>query len=117
MSDKKSVINYPYAHTECVKSYLNMNTEEKDLTEYLLYCNKLCVVLGVLVVAFAGSNPAEDVARLPSEGRSHVADLQHVKESYEHEKMLCRQNSAAMFLTHVSPASLLDGFSRRIRIE
>jgi hypothetical protein len=23
--------------------------------------------------------------------------------------MLCKQNSAAMFLTHVSPASLLDG--------
>jgi hypothetical protein len=33
------------------------------------------------------------------------------------KKMLCKQNSAAMFLTHVSPASLLDGFSRRIRIE
>jgi hypothetical protein len=31
--------------------------------------------------------------------------------------MLCKQNSAAMFLTHVSPASLLDGSSRRIRIE
>jgi hypothetical protein len=31
--------------------------------------------------------------------------------------MLCKQNSAAMFLTHVSSASLLDGSSRRIRIE
>jgi hypothetical protein len=31
--------------------------------------------------------------------------------------MLCKQNSAAMFLTHGSPASLLDGCSRRIRIE
>jgi hypothetical protein len=49
--------------------------------------------------------------------RSHVADLRHVKELYKHEKILHRQNSAAMFLTHVSPASLLDGSSRRIRIE
>jgi hypothetical protein len=48
---------------------------------------------------------------------SHVVDLRHVKEPDEHEKMLCKQNSAAMFLTHVSPASLLDGSSRRIRIE
>jgi hypothetical protein len=31
--------------------------------------------------------------------------------------MLRRQNSAAMFLTHGSPASLLDGSGRRIRIE
>jgi hypothetical protein len=33
------------------------------------------------------------------------------------KKMLCEQNSAPIFLTHVSPASLLDGSSRRIRIE
>jgi hypothetical protein len=33
------------------------------------------------------------------------------------KKMLCKQNSAVMFLSHVSPASLLDGSSRRIRIE
>jgi hypothetical protein len=35
------------------------------------------------------------------------------------KQMLRRQNSAAMFLTHISPDSLLDGFasSRRIRIE
>jgi hypothetical protein len=63
----------------------------------------------------------KSVARLPSEGklsrRSHIVDLWHVKEPYEHEKMLCRQNSAAMFLTHVFPASLLDGSSRRVRIE
>jgi hypothetical protein len=31
--------------------------------------------------------------------------------------MLRRQNSAAVFLTHVSPASLLDGSGRRIRIK
>jgi hypothetical protein len=40
---------------------------------------------------------------------SHVVDLRHVKEPYEHEKMLRKQNSAAMFITHVSPASLIDG--------
>jgi hypothetical protein len=33
------------------------------------------------------------------------------------KQMLRRQNSAAMFLTHVSPASLLDASGRRIRIE
>jgi hypothetical protein len=33
------------------------------------------------------------------------------------KQTLRRQNSAAMFLTHVSPASLLDSSSRRIRIE
>jgi hypothetical protein len=41
--------------------------------------------------------------------RSHVVDLRHVKEPYD-------QNSAAMFLTRVSPASLLDvcgGFTTR----
>jgi allantoicase len=79
---------------------------------------------------FAGSNPAKDdgllrVIKIRSttvlrrgRRRSHVVDLRHVKEPYEHEKMFCRQkNSAAMFLTHVSPASLPDGSSRRIRIE
>jgi hypothetical protein len=66
------------------------------------------VALGGLVVAclpldprFAGSNPAGD------DGFT----LRSMKQ------MLRRQNSAAMFLTHVSPASLLDGSSRRIRIE
>jgi hypothetical protein len=46
----------------------------------------------------------------------HVADLWHVKEPYEHEKMLVGKKSAAMFHTRVSPASLLDvygGFTTR----
>jgi hypothetical protein len=43
-------------------------------------------------------------------------DLWHVKEPYEHEQMLCRQNSAAMFLTRVSPASPLDVSGGRIRM-
>jgi hypothetical protein len=42
----------------------------------------------------------KSVARLPSEGkssrRSHVVDVRHVKETYKHEKMLRRQNSAAI---------------------
>jgi hypothetical protein len=97
---------------------------------------EIIVALGGLVVAclpldprFAGSNPADDDGFLrvikihsatsfggevkPSVPCHH---LQHVKEPYEHEKMLCRQNSVAMFLTHVSPALLLDGSGSNIRI-
>jgi hypothetical protein len=53
----------------------------------------------------------KSVARLPSEGkksrRPHVVDLWHVKETYEHEKMLRRQNSAA--ISHPCfPASPLE---------
>jgi hypothetical protein len=32
-------------------------------------------------------------------------------------KQMISQNSAAMFLAHVSPASLLDGSNKRIRIK
>jgi hypothetical protein len=39
------------------------------------------------------------------------------QEGITEERMLRRQNSVAMFLSHVSPASLLDGSGRLIRIE
>jgi hypothetical protein len=91
------------------------------------------VALGGLVVAclplgprFAGSNPAEDDGFLRViKFRSTTSFGGEVKPSVpcrrftackknltSMKEMLCKQNSTAMFLTHVSIASLLDGSSR-----
>jgi hypothetical protein len=88
------------------------------------------VALGGLVVAclpldprFAGSNPAEDDGFLRVITiRSTTSFGEEVKPLVpcrwftackrtirSWKKMLCKQNSVAMFLTHVSPASLVDG--------
>jgi hypothetical protein len=79
---------------------------------------------------FTGSNPAEDngflrvikicsMTSFGGEVKSSVPCRRFTawKNFTSMEKMLCKQNSVAMFLTHVSPASLLDGSSRCIRIE
>jgi hypothetical protein len=52
-----------------------------------------------------GSNPAKDDGFLRCQ--LPITNLRHSKKPYEHEKMLCRQNSAAI-PQHVSPALLLD---------
>jgi hypothetical protein len=92
----------------------------------------LVVVYLPLDPRFAGSNPAKDdgflrVIRIHSitsfgeEVKPSVPCCRFTacKRTTSMKQMLRRQNSAAMFLTHVSPASLLDGSvsSRRIRIE